>query len=352
LTGPIERHFTNEKGDCAPAASATRSAAIMLARMTERTTGRSSDEWVTRNYNARRSFGTSVVIARSDARFRVASAIVRADLRVEHPASIPDFYNEARGYLLGHEAEHGLMLSVGALTLVAPVDAYWAVVRNAANEVVGAALRTIPKMMLSREGQAGAMATLAADARQASFESIIGPWPSLKAFAAVFDGTWRMRHHHVLYECRRVRDVTSPAGARRNATVADRETIADWIQAFSAEAIGDGATRVAAEALADRHIRDRSMWLWCVGNEPVACTAAVGRTPHGIRIASVYTPPSRRRHGYASGLVASLTDELLKAGREFVFLYADRANPTANAIYQRIGYRLIAEAGEMTLESR
>jgi predicted GNAT family acetyltransferase len=94
------------------------------------------------------------------------------------------------------------------------------------------------------------------------------------------------------------------------------------------------------------------MWLWCVDEEPVACTAAVGRTPHGIRITSVYTPPSHRRRGYASALVASLTRELLEGGREFVFLYADRANPTANAIYQRIGYRLIAEAGEMVLEAR
>jgi predicted GNAT family acetyltransferase len=271
---------------------------------------------------------------------------------VERPTSISDFYDEARPYLLGHEAEHGLMMSVAFAALLVPPDAYWALVRNPEHEVVAAALRTIPKMMLSREGSPGAMAALAENARAANFESIIGPWSSLESFAAAFPGRWRQSHHHVVYECRSVRMPPMPRGARRIVTRANREQIADWIQAFSDEAIGDGATREAAEATADRHIRDHSMWLWCVDEEPVACTAAVGRTPHGIRITSVYTPPSHRRRGYASALVASLTRELLEGGREFVFLYADRANPTANAMYQRIGYRLIAEAGEMVLEAR
>ena len=272
---------------------------------------------------------------------------VRPDFAVERPPTIPDFHKEVRDYLLGHEAEHGLMLSVAASALIAPVDSYWALVRNSRQQVVAAALRTIPKMILSREGASGAIAALADHARQASFESILGPWPSLEEFAAAFGGSWHPTHHHVLYECRAVQLPPLPRGHRRSATVADRERLADWIQAFSDEAIGDGATRDAAEGAADRHVREGSMWLWCVDHEPVACAAAVGRTPHGIRVTSVYTPPEHRRRGYASALVASLTRELLDGGREFVFLYADRGNPTANAIYQRIGYRQIAEAGEM-----
>jgi predicted GNAT family acetyltransferase len=273
--------------------------------------------------------------------------LVRPQFTVDRPATISDFYNEARSYLLANETEHGLMLSVAAGTLVAPADAYWAVVRDRAGKVVAAALRTIPKMILGREASTGAAEALGADARQAKFESIIGPWASLRSFAAAFGGDWREGHHHVVYECRVAQSVPMPRGRARVVVPDDRSRIADWIQAFSAEAIGDGATRQAAEALADRHAREGSMWLWCVGEEPVACTAAVGRTPHGIRITSVYTPPEHRRHGYASALVASLTRKLLDGGRDFVFLYADRKNPTANAIYQRIGYREIAEAGEL-----
>ena len=278
--------------------------------------------------------------------------IVPSDLVVERPASIPEFYAEVRQYLLEHEAEHGLMLSVAFATLIAPAESYWALARARHGYVVAAALRTMPKMMLSREGAPRAMAALAADARQANFESIIGPWSSLESFSAAFGGRWRPTQRHVLYECRAVQTSPMPPGGRFVVTAADRSRIADWIQAFSAEAIGDGATRDAAEALTDRHLRDGSMWLWRVDDEPVACAAAVGPTPHGIRVNAVYTPPEHRRRGYASALVGSLTRELLASGRQFVFLYADQRNPTANAIYQRIGYRLIAEAGEMVLETR
>jgi predicted GNAT family acetyltransferase len=278
--------------------------------------------------------------------------IVLSDLRVERPASIPDFYAEVRDYLLEHEAEHGLMLSVASATLVAPAESWWSLARTQDGQVVAAALRTTPKLMLSRERTPGAVAALADDARQATFDSIIGPWPSLESFAAAFGGTWRPTHRHVLYECRAVHASLAPPGERVVVAPPDRSLIADWIQAFSAEAIGDGATRDAAEMLVDRHLRDRSMWVWRVDDEPVACAAAVGRTPHGIRLNAVYTPPERRRRGYASALVGSITRELLETGRDFVFLYADARNPTANAIYRRIGYRQIGEAGELVLESR
>jgi len=271
---------------------------------------------------------------------------------VERPASIPDFYMEVKDYLLEHEAEHGLMLAVASVTLIAPAESWWSLARAHDGQVVAAALRTMPKMMLSREGARGAMAALAADARQANFDSIIGPWPSLESFAAAFGGRWRPTHRHVLYECRAVTGSPVARGQRVVIAPPDRSLIADWIQAFSAEAIGDGATREAAETLVDRHLRDGSMWVWRVDDEAVACAAAVGRTPHGIRLNAVYTPPGRRRCGYASALVGSITRELLETGRTFVFLYADAGNPTANAIYQRLGYRQIGEAGELVLESR
>ena len=283
---------------------------------------------------------------------RYLDTIMPSDFVVERPASIPEFHAKVRQYLVEHEAEHGLMLSVAFATLITPAESYWAVARARDGHVVAAALRTMPKMMLSREGAPGAMAALAEDARQANFDSIIGPRASLESFAAAFGGTWRPTHRHVLYECRTVQASPDPPGGRFVVTPADRSRIADWIQAFSAEAIGDGATRDSAEALTDRHLRDGSMWLWRVDDEPVACAAAVGPTPHGIRVNAVYTPPEHRRHGYASALVGSVTRELLAGGRDFVFLYADARNPTANAIYQRIGYRQIGEAGELVLESR
>ncbi|MGE5275304.1 MAG: GNAT family N-acetyltransferase, partial [Verrucomicrobiota bacterium] len=51
-----------------------------------------------------------------------------------------------------------------------------------------------------------------------------------------------------------------------------------------------------------------------------------------------------RGRGYATSLVAGLSQSLLDAGRRFCFLYTDLANATSNAIYERIGYVRVAES--------
>jgi hypothetical protein len=75
-------------------------------------------------------------------------------------------------------------------------------------------------------------------------------------------------------------------------------------------------------------------------------TGNTGPTPNGIRIGPVYTPPEHRGKGYASNLVATQSQWLLDSGRRFCFLYTDLANPISNSIYQRIGYRQVAESAE------
>ncbi len=73
------------------------------------------------------------------------------------------------------------------------------------------------------------------------------------------------------------------------------------------------------------------------------------RTPHGSRIGPVYTPPEKRGHGYASACVATFSAWLLAEGCTFCTLYTDAANSTANGIYQRMGYQLIAESADWVL---
>ena len=78
------------------------------------------------------------------------------------------------------------------------------------------------------------------------------------------------------------------------------------------------------------------------------CTTG-GRTPHGIRIGAVYTPPVLRGRGYASACVAAASQSQLDAGRTRCFLLTDLANPTANHIYQAIGYRPVRDIGWVTI---
>ena len=71
-------------------------------------------------------------------------------------------------------------------------------------------------------------------------------------------------------------------------------------------------------------------------------------TPNGIRVGPVYTPPELRGRGYATSLVAALTEERLRAGLRFCFLFTDLGNPTSNAIYARIGYEPVADWAQWT----
>ena len=90
--------------------------------------------------------------------------------------------------------------------------------------------------------------------------------------------------------------------------------------------------------------------MWEDGGEVVALAAFGSPTPGGTRIGPVYTPPGRRRRGYATSLVAALSAWLLEHGRRRCYLYTDLANPTSNAIYRRIGYEQVAESAEYAYE--
>ena len=88
--------------------------------------------------------------------------------------------------------------------------------------------------------------------------------------------------------------------------------------------------------------RGRALYLWEDGE--VASLAGIGSpTPHGVRVGPVYTPPDRRGRGYASALVAGISQAALDAGRTFCFLFTDLANPTSNHIYETIGYRPVRD---------
>jgi predicted GNAT family acetyltransferase len=73
-------------------------------------------------------------------------------------------------------------------------------------------------------------------------------------------------------------------------------------------------------------------------------------TPRGESISYVYTPPEHRRRGYATAVVARLSQEILDEGKQFCSLYTDLSNATSNSIYRKIGYRPIADVIEMHFE--
>ena len=158
-----------------------------------------------------------------------------------------------------------------------------------------------------------------------------------------------------IYALEHVQPPSGVPGSARVATADDRELALRWWLAFGEEVLHEGGPgRDRAEATLDHRLSSPSagILLWEDAGEPVSIAGWGGPTPNGIRIGPVYTPPDLRGHGYATALSAELSQRLLDGrlfdgGRRFCFLYTDLANPTSNAIYERIGYRRVAESAEI-----
>jgi predicted GNAT family acetyltransferase len=273
--------------------------------------------------------------------------------RIADPAT---FAREAGAFLVEHEAEHSLMLGL-ALRAVDEPDAYGgpvyeAIVRDDEGRVVAAALRTPPyNLIVAATDEPAALAAIADDARGRFGElpGVLGPSEAAAGFAEIWDARTgsvsTLEIAQRAYRTDRVEPPTGVAGSPRDAGAGDRPLLRGWLEAFLTEALPSAPRVEDPAAELDRRERDpdAGYLLWDVGGRPVAMAGWGGRTPNGIRIGPVYTPPEHRRRGYASALTAALTQRLLAEGRRFCFLFTDLANPTSNAIYGRIGYRPLGD---------
>jgi predicted GNAT family acetyltransferase len=80
-----------------------------------------------------------------------------------------------------------------------------------------------------------------------------------------------------------------------------------------------------------------------VVDEPVSFLGVTAPLGGVVRIGPVYTPPEHRARGYASALVAAVSQAALDDGVMICSLYTDLANPTANRIYAAVGYRPVGD---------
>ena len=130
-----------------------------------------------------------------------------------------------------------------------------------------------------------------------------------------------------------------PAGSGRVAEDADLDVAVRFYTAFQEEA---PTPLTDVLPVVRERMEDRRLWLWDdEAGLPVSLAARTSAVAGVARIAPVYTPPEHRRHGYATAVTAACTADALARDAERVVLYTDVADPSANAMYQRIGFRPI-----------
>jgi len=171
------------------------------------------------------------------------------------------------------------------------------------------------------------------------------------AVAEAFAGFWlgatgcgvRLRRRERLYRLAELSwPEPLPGGGPRGAAGPDAALLTDWFTAFTREVHEGVGGEDQAAAVADR-LSYRGITVWEAEGVPVS-VAGVSRQVAGMaRVGPVYTPPELRGRGYASAATAAASRQALDAGAAEVLLFTDLANPVSNSIYQRIGYRPVAD---------
>ena len=141
-----------------------------------------------------------------------------------------------------------------------------------------------------------------------------------------------------------------PPGRPRSTDAHDHRQLRRWKHEFGI-AIGDApavhsasASASISDSWADTYFADRRFTFWETEDGTPVSMAGVSPLLAGqVRVAPVYTPAELRGRGYAGAVTAEVSRAARTAGAKEVVLFADLANPTSNALYQRIGYRPVTD---------
>lgn len=263
-------------------------------------------------------------------------------LRSEDPGFV---LSRAGVFLSSQPVLHNLVLSLlHARVAHREAGHYWMAIQK--DDVLGVAIRspvTFPAVLTPMEMP---VAMAMADAIWQAGVALPGVNADA-ATAATFAGQWSERSKSAatpfqglrLYELTGIAEAPSVEGALRQASVKDRSLMIDWIGAFQREIHeSDDDTEVRT----DRWLAEEALWIWERQGEAVSMAVSRGPVHDVMRLSGVYTPPEKRKHGYAEACVHALSKRLGDASYRCI-LYTDLGNPTSNSIYRRIGYRAVLE---------
>lgn len=273
-------------------------------------------------------------------------------LKVEFTTDVKKFLEQHGAYLHRHEAEHTVILSMCAAALKkGKSDVTFAVLSNEEGIVMIAAKVPGRNIVLSRAAQDGIEALVDAVAEKKwEFPGIVGPADVAAAFSNGWTRVTGQKFNEymdqIIYSLKQVTTPDAVEGKMRLATEKDAGQVADWFVGFSNDSHlpkSEKFTPDEAKKIVPARIAEKRLYVWDVNGNPVAQTG-VSFTDSSSRISLVYTPHDQRGKGYASALVAAVSQKMLDDGKKLCCLYADARNPVSNSIYRKIGYEFVGRS--------
>jgi hypothetical protein len=261
-----------------------------------------------------------------------------------------DLFEVATGLLLPREAEYYLMCGI----LLQLRESEQGAVRHGATplllgifdgeRLIAAAVQLPPRHVVLTHMSEDAVAVLAEhlSRRPQSLPGVCAPLETAHRFAQAWSrhaGTEPILEATTrVYKASKVTTPPTP-GCSEVAGPERLDLVLAWMSAMTGMSEAEAREHVA---LVQQQVDAGRIMLWNAPH-PVSMATLTRATPNGIGIGGVYTPPEYRRHGYASAVVAAITQRQLDVGRSFCALCSDASEPGLDRLYRRVGYRAVCD---------
>jgi hypothetical protein len=265
------------------------------------------------------------------------------------------FLDAAQDYLEANEVMNNLILGLAFQIEQHPErfeqQPFLSMVKDDDQSIAAVGLMTPPYSLLVHsdlDDPTDALKELAAhlDQHQWNFPGVNGRKDVSTRFAELWSEQHGLTFHAEMktrvYELLSVNHPEGIPGSMRLAVLDDVDLVSDWISAFHTESLPSDPPRDNRRNVEIR-IRENMFYLWEDQGKIVSMAAKARPVRNGITVNAVYTPPEHRRKGYATILVAQLSQLLMDEGWKFCTLFTDLGNPTSNSIYQKVGYNPICD---------
>lgn len=273
--------------------------------------------------------------------------------------SVDEFLDAAGDFLRSEPAANTMLLTIAHTLQIRGSHAYgpdapifgW--FTGGDGRVTGAFLQTAPHPVWLSAAPADAVPELAdflvkrplpgVNAQTAAAEAFAARWRELTGAGA------RVGMRTRLFRLATLLPPRMPPGSARVAGPADRARLIDWLEKFQGDV--HGAVREDTAGVVDDKISHGGLTVWEVDGEVVSMAGVTRRAAGVVRVAPVYTPPELRCRGYGAAVTAAVTQAALDAGADDVVLFTDTANPTSNALYERLGYRPVEDRSVLEFQA-
>ena len=172
-----------------------------------------------------------------------------------------------------------------------------------------------------------------------AFPGVLAEQGLANRFAETYAGKGAYDCHmtEIIMRLDQVNPIQKAPGFCRELTEDDLFYVPYWERAFGQECGVEFYEIPAHVTGVKRRLGQHRHYIW-IDSIPVAQAVNARSTENGAVINGVYTPPHYRGKGYASSVVAELSQMLLDRGNKFCCLFADAHNPISCGIYHKLGY--------------